>query len=599
MLQVHKARYNHDYNQYSAAVPAEGLPNGGGFAITRFNFMSLFEEHELAHNVWTKSNKNFPLFRYTGCTIRVYRPIDIDLVMKFQTCYPMSSSKLMFTGSQPSIMMMTRGAKRIRCKNNAPNAKPYKTFRLPPPQQMLNKWYFQHDQAQTGFLLIQTAAASFDQYYTSRHSESPVITLTTLNTKIFKNLNFANFPTTVGYSPNSKFHLWATNGQEEPTLGDLIWLGQTKLYNRGKQIKDMEGTNLNQKYTNYMSNPVNWGNPFHRDHIHHSNPLWFTQQAPAQVFSGKLEIWNLQTKIQTETDNKFNKVTQELFFKTRYQPFADKGYNNNIYIKANWKDNDEDLNPDPDPDLQNPGFPNWLSCFGFEDYLKKLATKSQLTTHYMIVHKSLYFQPQLPFYIFVDEFFLEGNSDDYIGRLDWENNNWYPMITHQQEILNKLALCGPATPKLYDEKLAEAKIEYRFHFKIGGCAPPVEKIADPAKQPTYVTPSNILETNSLQSPEQPIESFLYQFDWRRDQITEKAAERITKDYSTEKYLFSDATTTGTAVPLHQTHEKDLLPSEETETKKETLFEQLIQHRLQQQQLRQRIQQLMCQLQNIE
>lgn len=188
MLQVHKARYNHDYNQYSTAVPAEGLPNGGGFAITRFNFMSLFEEHEQAHNVWTKSNKNFPLFRYTGCTIRVYRPIDVDLVMKFQTCYPMSSSKLMFTGSQPSIMMMTKGAKRIRCKNNAPNAKPYKTFHLPPPQQMLNKWYFQHDQSQTGFLLIQTAAASFDQYYTSSHSDSSAISLTTINTKIFKKL---------------------------------------------------------------------------------------------------------------------------------------------------------------------------------------------------------------------------------------------------------------------------------------------------------------------------------------------------------------------------------------------------------------------------
>ena len=173
------------------------------------------------------------------------------------------------------------------------------------------------------------------------------------------------------------------------------------------------------------------------------------------------------------------------------------------------------------------------------------------------------------------------------------------MITHQQQVLNELALCGPGTPKLYDKKLAEAKIEYRFYFKIGGCAPPVEKVADPSKQPTFVTPSNILETNSLQSPEQPIESFLYQFDWRRHQITETAAKRITQDFSTEKSLFSDTTTTGTEVPLHQTHEKDLLTTEETETQKETLFEQLIEHRLQQQQLRTRIKQLMEQLQILE
>lgn len=589
---MHKARYNRDFNQYSTAIPAEGLPNGGGFTITRFNFLSLFQEHETAHNVWTKSNKNFPLFRYTGCTITVYRPQYIDLVMKFQTCYPMSSSKLMFTGTQPSIMMMTKGAKLIRCKQNAPNSKPYKRFKLKPPQQMTNRWYFQYDQAQTGFLLIQAAACSFDQYYASIHSESSLITLKTLNTKIFKNLNFANFPTTTGYSPNPRFHLWATNGSEK--IEDLIWLGQTKLYNQGKQLKQATGANLQQKFTNYFANPSNWGNPFHHTHLNQSYQLWFTQNAPAQHFAGKLEgrdAWSLQTELTTAG---FTKVTQELFFSIRYNPFEDKGYNNNIYIKANWKDN-EDLDPDPDIDLQNPGFPNWLSCFGFVDYLKKLGTKSQLETHYVIIHKSDYFHPKLNHYIFLDSFFYKGDSDDYEGRLDWENENWYPMITHQTEMLNKLALCGPGTPKLGDVTLAEAKIEYKFYFKIGGCAPPVEKVADPSKQPTYVTPSNILDTNSLQSPEQPIESFLYQFDWRRDQITETAAKRITKDFSTEKSLFTDATTSGTQVPLHQTHEKDLLSSEEEENKTETLIEQLIRHRNKQKQLRLRIKQLIQQL----
>ncbi len=117
------------------------------------------------------------------------------------------------------------------------------------------------------------------------------------------------------------------------------------------------------------------------------------------------------------------------------------------------------------------------------------------------------------------------------------HTNWYPMITHQEQAMDLLALAGPGTPKLGTTKLAECKMEYTFCFKIGGCAPPVGKVTDPTKQPSFAVPANILDTNSLQSPEQPIESFLYQFDWRRDQITERAAQRITKDYSTPQSLF--------------------------------------------------------------
>lgn len=591
---MHKARYNRNFNQHETEIPAKGLPNGGGFTIVRFNLNALFEQHEKAHNIWSKSNKNFPLFRYLGCIVKVYRPLNTDVVVKFQTCYPMCCSKLMYTGSQPSIMMMTKGAKLIRGKCNNPNAKPYKKFKLPPPQQMTNKWYFQQDQAQTGLLLIQASTASFDQYYTSIHSDSASITLTSLNTKIFKNLNFANFPNTSGYSPNDKFHLWATNGGNQQ-IQDLIWLGQTKKYNEGKTLKTANGTNTQTKFQNYFANPDNWGNPFHHTNLHQTHTLWFTQKPPAQHFLGKFDDYKLTKPLQ---ECGFTKVTQELFFEIRYNPFTDKGYDNNIYIKANWKEN-EDLEPEPDIDLQNPGFPNWLSCFGFVDYLVKLEKKSQLRTHYLLIWKSKYFYPQLDYYIFVDPDFIKGNSDDYEGRLNFDNLNWYPMITHQEESLNTLALSGPGAPKLPDAKLSEVKIEYLFKFKIGGCAPPVEKVADPSKQPIYVTPNNILDKHSLQSPEEPIESFLYQFDWRRDQITETAAKRITQDFSTRKYLFTDAATTGTTVPLHQTQEKELLSSEEEEAQTETLFEQLNRQRNKQKLLRYRIRQLMEQIQKLQ
>nr|UGV38709.1 MAG: ORF1 [TTV-like mini virus] len=553
LMQVHRVFYNHNYNQYATTITREGLANGGGFTIIRFTMNSLFEQHEKARNYWTKSNKNMPLFRYTGCSIKIYRPQDIDLVVKFQTCYPMCCSKLMFTGTQPSMLMMTKGSKIIRCKRNNPNLKPYKIFKFKPPQQMLNKWYFQHNESNTGLILIQAASASLDNYYSSSHAESSTITLHAINTRVFQNLNFQT-KSTYGYNPNKNMYLWTA-------------------------FDDNTAQSLVKQEEHY----------------------YFTRTPPLQAFQN--QNVNLNTTIQElKTKNILHDFTQEIILKFRYNPFNDKGYNN-LYVLPNFKDNltgeNYSLEPDEDTDLQNPGFPNWLSPFGFQDYLIKLGKKSRINTDYVILIKTNYFYPKETYYLLIDEYFTKGNSELLIGRTDYDNTHWFPMITHQQGALNELTLCAPGAPKLGEIKLAEAKMEYKFYFKVGGCAPPIEKVTDPANQPTYVTPTNVIDTNSLQSPEEPIESFLYQFDWRRDQITESAAKRITKDYSTKKYIFTDAASSGTEVPLIEAHQKELLSSEEEEAEKETLFQQLQRHRLQQKDLRHRIKLLLAQIQLLE
>nr|UGV35484.1 MAG: ORF1 [TTV-like mini virus] len=597
LFQANKITFNKNFAQYESSITREGMAGGGGFSLLRFNLDCLFEQNELARNIWTQSNKYFPLFRYTGCSIKIYRPKYVDAVVKFQTCYPMSASKLLYTGCQPSIMMMSKGSKKIRSQLNAPNSKPYKRYRLRPPQQMTNKWYFQGEHSKTGLLLVQSCAASFDQYYISQHAETQCITLRSLNTKIFKNLNFKNIPPT-GYIPKLGFALYASNGSDK--LKDLIWLGNTVEYRAGDQIKsitNMQGTTDHLKWkdqiTKYMNDKTKWGNPFHHTYLSKSAPLWFGANHPTvQLTSNNLTA---ESKI---TDAGLRSVDQELVFNIRYNPQRDKGYQSNIYLKPNWSDNNEDLDPLPDEDLSNPGFPAWLNCFGFIDYEIKLGKKSQINTHYLLIHKNATFEPKLEHYIFVDKWFVDGNSEYLEGRTGWDNVNWYPMVIHQEQSINELALCGPGAPKLGDIKTAECKMEYIFHFKIGGCATPVEKVKDPSTQPTYATPSNILDSNSLQSPEEPIENFLYQFDWRRDQITETAAKRITQDQTTKKFLFTDATTTGTDVPVHQTHEKELLSSEEEETQAETLFQQLQLQRNKQKQLRYRIKQLLKQMQSI-
>nr|UGV39488.1 MAG: ORF1 [TTV-like mini virus] len=600
LMQVHRAFYNHNYNQYAVNITREGLANGGGFTILRFTLNSLFEEHQKARNYWTKSNKNMPLFRYTGCTIKVYRPQDIDLVIRFQTCYPMCCSKLMYTGTQPSMLMMSRGSKIIRCKRNNPNLKPYKKFKFKPPDQMSNKWYFQHNESNTGLLLIQAASASLDNYYSSSNSESSTITLHGINTRVFQNLNFQT-KSTYGYNPKENMYLWTAFDSD--TAGSLVYLGQTQLYNTGQQIKDERKSTFQENLKCYMQNPKHWGNPFHQHHINKQEQhYYFTTTPPLQAFQNHTDITDTTPIDTLKSKNILHDFTQEILLKYRYNPFNDKGFNT-IYALPNFRDNivgnKFNLEPDDDPDMQNPGFPNWLGPFGFQDYLIKLGKKSRINTDYIFIIKSNCIQPQETYYMLIDQYFQQGNSELLIGRTDYDNTHWFPMIVHQQGAMNLLTLSAPGAPKLGETKLAEAKIEYQFYFKVGGCAPPIEKVKDPTEQPTYVTPTNLLDTNSLQSPEESIESFLYQFDWRRDQITDSATKRISKDFSTTKYLFPDTRSLGTQVPTLQTYKEELQSSEEEETQKETLFEQLQRQRLKQKDLRLRIKHLLTQIQSLE
>lgn len=587
LFQAHHKRVNKNYAQYQSTVTAAGTPGGGSYSILRFNLDCLFTEHEQVRNVWTKSNKYLPFVRYLGCTITVYRPAFIDTVIRFQTCYPMTASNYLYAGCQPSVMMQSRHSHIIPSKLTKPFGKQKIKFRLPPPQNMQNKWYFQKHIAKTGLLLIQTAACSLDQYYISKHSESDTIELYTLNTKLFTNLNFKNIPPT-GYQPNSNMYLWSLiNGENK--YKNLIYLGNSIEYQEGTHLEQIKETKWETKIQKYMSKREYWGNPFTQQRMHKQVKIFFTKIPPIQALQNKSD----ETAIDTNT---FTELTQELFFTIRYQPREDTGHENQIYLKSNWKDN-ETLDPPTDENLRLTGFPNWLGCWGFVDYHIKLGRVTQVPTKYITIIKTTFFTPQLPYYLLIDKYFTEGDSEYLQGRLAWENLNWYPMNTHQDDSLNTLALAGPGTPKLGDVKTAECKMEYKFHFKVGGCAPPMEKIADPSEQPDFPLPNNQFETNSLQSPTSPIEHFLYSFDQRRDEITASAAKRIRKDPELTESLFTDSTTTGTAVPAHKTFQEESLSSEEEEAQEKTLFEQLQQHRLQQQQLRLRIKQLLNKLQS--
>nr|UGV35168.1 MAG: ORF1 [TTV-like mini virus] len=589
-----------NYTQYMESIPAEGTPSGGGFSLNKFTLDCLYSEHEKARNVWTKGNKNLPLIRYTGCEFKIYRPTNTDAVVKFQTCYPMSATPLTYTSTQPYIMMMSQGSKKISRLENTKNKKPYKKFKFKPPQQMTNKWFFSTDLANKGLIMLASTAANFENIYISKYAESNTISLRFLNTQIFKNRHFNKLPTS-GYHAKQNMWLWAAkNGNTPPKLKEMIFLGNTVQYRLGTPIENYYPTGNIQTLLNKSEfmKLENWGNPFHENYLNHKHQLWWTTSSPTTHLSSHKD----KQVTETVTNLGFNKLEQELFFYGRYNPNRDKGENTQLYYLKNFEE-ETGWAPPPNKNLIISGFPLWLLVWGNLDYQLKLAEINHIETNYITCIQTDKIEPTIPpqeAYILLDSNFTHGDSEwhDEHGRTDYDEIHWFPQVNYQKRTLENIGKCGPATAKLGQYKNAELHCEYKFYFKVGGCVPPMDKITDPSLQPTYPIPTNIADPNSLQNPREPIETFLYCFDERRGQITETAAQRITKDIKPTKTLFTDSITTGTDVPVLQTFQETQDSEEEEETQEATLFQQLQQQRIKQHNIRRRIQQLLTQLQQL-
>lgn len=582
------------------SVPLEGTPSGGGFSINRFNIDCLYNEHLKARNVWTRGNNNLPMIRYLGCQWKIYRPTNCDAVVKFQNCYPMEATNLTYHSSQPYIMMMTKNTHKISRLQNTKNKKPYKKITLKPPQQMTNRWFFTADMYKVGLSMITATAADFENIYISKYSESDTISLKLLNVKIFQNRQFNHLPTN-GYHPKEGMWLWAeSNGETNTQFKDMIFLGNTLLYNKGTAIDRLQGYNptctIAQALEKYKNN-ADWGNPFHEDYLNRTHQLWFTTNSPWTVFAGTYINKPVTTPI---SQLPFQRLDQELYFEGRYNPNKDRAQNMIYFLKTT--EAQVGWDPPEKESLITKNLPLWVLTWGLRDYHTKLADMQHMDTDYIAVIQSKHIEPQdisLQYYVLLDKKFTHGDSEwnDEHQRTAWDNIHWHPMLHYQHRSIEDIGQSGPAVPKLGEYKTAELHCEYKFYFKIGGCIPPMEEITDPAKQTPFPIPTNITETNSLQSPDTPIENYLYKFDERRQQITSTAAKRITKDFTTAKSLFADTETTGSDVPILQALQEVQDSSEEEETQETTLFQQLINQRNKQLRIRKRIKQLLTSLQH--
>ncbi len=92
----------------------------------------------------------------------------------------------------------------------------------------------------------------------------------------------------------------------------------------------------------------------------------------------------------------------------------------------------------------------------------------------------------------------------------------------------------------------------------------MENVYDPTTFPITPVPSDLNLQNEITDPNTPLQSFLYQWDQRRDLITEKAIERIKQSTTNEVPVFTDGRQSSTDVQLF----KEKPPPQTTPEKEE-------------------------------
>lgn len=576
---------------YVDSIAPTKIPSGGGFSVQQYTLAGLYEQFTKGRAWWTQSTVNFPLIRYLGCSLTLYRSEHVDYIFNYRNCYPMKASMETYQSCQPTILQLTQNHKIIRCKQHNYSKKPYKKLRIHPPSQFTNKWLFQKDIANIPLLMTQCCATSLDRWFASSTAESTTIGFTCLNPETFKFHNFEQPPTT-GYIVNENTYIFAlkngSNNWWEEKIGDIIYLGQSKEFQPGITARQIStGSSFTEKWTTYISDSTYWGNIFMAKYLQMEVRLVTSNHSPAAL---KDKYKQLDEAIGKEN---FTLRTIPNLIDCRYNPLADRGDQNEVFLTSILRDNTPIQIP-TDPNLKTENLPLWLALMGFVDFQKRQNIATKVDTNYMVVlHTKYMFPKNLPYVIPIDTDFLNETSEyqPLHEMKEYDAQHWHPKTVFQLKSLNEMVACGPGIAKLRPNQSVEAHALYKFYFKIGGCTKPIKEIKNPEDQNKFPTPNNILRSTSLQNPETPVENYLYNFDWRRDTITETALQRI-QEYCLSEKTFSQPT--GLQVLGTETDSQTETETEE-EKEKETL-QQLIQQQYQQQrEFKRRILRLLTQL----
>lgn len=581
LFQGNKDRLSRNYIQTIYAIAPKFWPSGGGWSLIVFSLTSLFEDYEHLQNIWTKSNAGLPLVQYKGVRLKFYQSHFTDYIVQYERCWPMVDTDLTHADLAPSRMIQKFHKIVIPATTTRKRKRPYKSIFIPPPAQMQTKWYFQRDICKIPLLMLSTTAVDLKFPFKYPDARNNTTRFQCLSTLVFQNPDFGSYPSTTGYSPKKKpdnttnLYLYASH-RENPTkwtkdyIAELIPLLNTKDFQPGKPIKELDGKNTSE----------NWGNPFYYHYLtddtsEDTYTIYITEATSETILNWYKTNSNNQT---TAFPTSITPLSGPLLYECSYNPDKDDGSTNKAYIVSNstittW---------DPPSNLNHiiEGFPLYILFWGWIDWLLKIKQTVSPEKYQMIVFQSKVIDPELKYYVPIDHDFTSGflpytpQAYNQPHILDtFSRQHWYPKILFQQQQIEKICQSGPNVPRPIDNVYIQGFCKYKFYFKWGGCPKQLDKAYDPCSQPVWPTTDKLSGRVEISDPIRPPQTELYDWDWDEDFVKEQSIKRI-KLYTT--------TYPTTLLPTANKNQVPALKKVQEETKEETEEEKLF---LQLQQLR--------------
>lgn len=598
-------RIGFDNTAYIDRIAPQNYPGGGLYSITVFTLQGLYELHTKFRNWWTASNCNLPLIRYYGCTMKFFNSSSVDYVTVPVNCGELKATEKMFQSCQPAVLMLNKRKKVLLCKNYKHRRRPYKKAFIKPPALLTNKWYFQKELANFPLVMLLSSAMSLDRYYLPASSVSESIGFQAINTDFFQLHNWKPSSFVI-YKPQPEWYILAvpnptqTWQKTKPTT--WVVLGNTKDHILGTPIGEPgQGRNTWEDLVNkHLQSKLNLGNPFHETYFSQENPDMMCLLKVPSTSTLATELIKLKPEKTGEEQQSgmLISITKPFTINCRYNPQPDTGQN--VAFMANITTDTTTWHEPSDTHIITKGLPLWMLLWGWHDYLAKTKVPLHLDTDWALCLISDFISPEsMTYYVPLDWFFLNGRSP-YCEQHEikpFDQQNWHPKWNFQTQSTSHILQTGPATPKLPPLISAEGHVQYKFHFKVGGCPPKMDEVCEPNQQPEYPQPGNFLSSILLQNPEYPIPYYINSFDQRRDLLTERATKRLKEDKEFTENIFKSPGTTllslkATSPETTSTEDS----SAEEESEKET--QQLIhRHHRKQRKLQHGIRKLLKLLQN--
>lgn len=450
-------------------------PGGGGFGVMLYSLDYLYEQHTFKRNVWTTSNCNWDLVRYTGCKFTFYRHPEVSFIVTYTRQYPMIINKDTYQQTHPAMMLLQKKKIIIPSKQVNENGKRKHTIKIKPPRQMSTKWFFQSQFSKYGLVMFQAAACSLTYPHLSPTAPNRLVTLPCLN--IYEL-----------YTQPS----WGASGQAYKP-GNSPFSSQTTI------TYTPAGATTTKTF-----------------------PTSTTEKTPTKgIFSSEF----LQSAVSSNTGT--NKIYPIIYH--RYNPTVDTGKGNQVYF-ISVIGNQSYAPPQTDVVMYWENQPLWLLLWGTADYIKKYKkTQSALQAHICCI-RSMAIEPrhENKAFVVVNDDFIKGRPPYNEPVTNTQLNNWILDYDQQEITLNNICKAGPYTPKQdYARRNWELHVKYTFYTKWGGSFPPQQQACDPLLQEHFAVPDNIKQALQINDPKKQIpETLFHTWDYRRGQLTASAIKRM-------------------------------------------------------------------------